>query len=553
MKICPGCGQLLADSDTMCPNCGGVVRGPVQPAAHTAHPEAPAPRAGRFISIGAVLVALVLVLAGAALALSGLGSAPHKDFLKLQQELLESGYLERLEAALDTLGSGAFSSDLTLTAQVDEASFNRWLEGSSLTIKTELTRNSLLLNGEAALMGSPVLSGALSYDRGVVSFCLPQADESCYTADLSQVLTRLSGQPVDLSRLSIPEVSGRQWRELAEAYLGILAGAVTKDNVELSKGQTLRFNQLTGSYKGNVYTFTPTAEDIEGVLRALAAHLREDEQLRTLILQLVDPDALAAAFGPEVFGGEDFAQALDRAIRDLADSLEREALAGSRAIARGGLTWTLAVEDQQVRMIRVEADGSALVYERSGSEREGLSEVVYTDDSGYLETLLRQSYTRQGDTQTGSATLRLDSAWLYLPGVSYYYDSPVVTVDYTADTGKKSSLGVAYGSYGFTFQNMDLQLQLEVKESAQGGVDHTLTYRDRGEELFGGMFHTLELTVNATQGGSARMPSGPQVDIGGYSMEELSALLERLGGGLEQELMRTLAPQIFYGTMPYGG
>lgn len=544
MKICPNCGQVLPDNALSCPNCSGALPAGAGAADSTPNPAGARRRPGPAVILTAVLL-LIAVAAAAVLLLPRLLTSPDKDFVRYQQAFLADRYLDRLETALDTLGTGQFSSDLTLTASVDNTQINRFLEGSSLGLRIDLDQNRLLLNGEAVLLGSPVFSGALTYDKGLAGFSLPQVDGSYYVADLSAILTSLSEQPVDLSALSLPKISGSQWHALLQSYVDVVSTAVTRDNVTLEKKQPIRFNQLSGSCQGSVYTFTPSAEDIEATLVKIAEHLRQDEELRALIVELVNPDALRAAFGPNVFQGRDLEASLDDALTELADNLEEQATYLSRKAARSGFTWTLALEGKQVRMIRIEANGCALVYEGFGSESQGLEEALYYDDGGSIEPILRQSCTRSGSTRTGSSTLHLDEAYLDLFGAYYYYDSPVITVDYQLDESKKSPLGVAYGTYDIVLQNVDLRLNLEVGAGAQGGSDHTFTYLDQSGELFGGAFRQLTLNINASEKSTAQPPSGQQVDITNYSEEELSALFSRLGTALQEDLLSNLMPLLF--------
>ena len=96
-------------------------------------------------------------------------------------------------------------------------------------------------------MGSPILTGALSYDKGTLGFYLPEIEDTYYTMNLSQTVEALTGQEVDLSVLALPEISGKEWRSLLESYLDIVYTVVNEKNVTVENGVSFSLPQL-GSY-----------------------------------------------------------------------------------------------------------------------------------------------------------------------------------------------------------------------------------------------------------------------------------------------------------------
>lgn len=489
------------------------------------------------------VLAAVLLAGAAAVLLPWRPVHPHTDFLLLQQRFFAERLLNRAEAALDVLGTGRFSGALHLTAQVDSERLDRLLEQSSLSLAVEVDRDRLLLRGEGVLRGSPVLDGALRYDRGAVEFSFPQADGNRYTADLSRLLTSLLGRPVDLSRLSLPDLSGSRWRALLQSYGAAASCAVTRDNVTLERGCQVPFRVLGGSFTGRVYTFTPAAADVEAALSSLAERLERDEELRALLLQLADP--VEAASGGALFGDAAAEDGLDGLLVRLARRLEERAPSLGRQAEERGAAWTLGVEDGQVRLIRLEAGGSALVYERSGSEAEGGEEALYLDWGGSIDPLLRQSWDALAGTRRGSVSFRLPRACLERLGVP---GSPQVTVDYQVDGRETSPLGLPYGSYDCTLENLELRFRLEVEDSPQGGSRHVLTCLDPSGVLFGHKFHQLTVTLHAARGSTIQPPSGVPVEITGCSEAELHALLDRLAASLRGQVRFSLVS----GLLPWG-
>lgn len=197
-----------------------------------------------------------------------------------------------METELDTYGSGSLSTDITLSASVDSAEINQYLSDSSVVLRLDVDQGNLLANGDLILMGSPVLSGSITYDNGRLGFCLPELDDNYYVMDLSKMLASMGVESVNLDNIKLPEFSGKEWRALAEAYLDVAYTMVTKDNVKVAQRQSYTLPELGGSYTGTIYTFTPTAADIQAMLVKLADHLEKDKDLRSLILKVVDPETL---------------------------------------------------------------------------------------------------------------------------------------------------------------------------------------------------------------------------------------------------------------------
>ena len=525
-SFCPNCGEAIYGSTVFCPNCGAKIDSPAPSKSSPGKSKKP------FIGLAVGVAAIVVLGFIGVKALSGLFSSPEKEFVQLQQELFVDQVMDELEIALDTYGSGQFSTDLTFSASVDTPEINRFLEDSSIGLKLDLNRDSLLAEGQLVLMGSPVLNAAATYDKGQFGFSLPEVDGNYYVMDLSSMIYDLTGREVDLSQLSLPEISGEQWRSLIQSYLDTVYTVVTKDNVEVQKNESVRLEELDRRFDGTVYTFTPSGEDVEAMFLNMAENLRKDETLRTLILDIVSPEALEAAFGEEVFGGYDLEEQLDEAILSLADTLEEEASYIGDSVERSDFTWTLVTEKKEVRMIRIEADNQAVVYERDGSESGGIDEVVYVESSGYSQVLLEHEYSRKGSLTEGSLILTIP------------YSGSVI-LDYERDEEHRSALGAYYGTYDLSMPDEGLSLSMEVREGDEGGVDHILSINNCQDLYYSAPFDYLELTINATDKSSAQKPSGKTVDITDYSSSEMEELFSEIGSMLQQDLIDNLEPLMY--------
>lgn len=526
--FCVNCGEQLKPGSKFCINCGTPVsQAPVTQEPETsAAPPRPSKKKGLAIA-GAIAVAAVVV---GIIVVPRLFSTPSQQFVSYQQDLFADRALGVLEEGVDTLGSGQFSSDLTITATTDNSDINQYLDDSSVSLKVDLNRDTLLANGELTLMGSPILTGLLSYEKGTLGFYLPEVQDTYYTMDLSQTVETLTGQAVDLSVLTLPEISGKEWRSLLQSYLDVVYTVVNDENVTVEKDVSFYLPQLGDSAVGTCYTFRPRAEDVEAMLLKLAQTLREDETLRDLILKLVNPDMLTSAFGQDIFGGYDLEDQLDEALLSLADELERNAADAGREVEEEGFAWELYMEGNQVRMIRLSTaySDTALVYESQGAESDRRQEAFYVESYGENQFLLTHSYTKNGSRSDGVVDV-----------IQPYSGS--IHLSYDMDTEKKSPLGIPQGSYQLYSDMLPVSFSLEVSEAQDGSVDHTFQLQAE-PYVFDGAFSFLELNINTTEQSTAKAPAMPPYDISNFTYEEYRDLFWELGSSVEEDLIRNLEP-----------
>lgn len=531
--FCPNCGERVPAGSTFCPNChmilqprqsGGNVR--VQSGAKKS-------KAPLFIAAGAV-AAVALIVAAVLLIPRLFGSrTPQNTFVAAQEELFVTPLLDAMETEMDTYGSGKLSTDITLSASVNSSEINRYLTDSSVVLKLDADQANLLASGDLILMGSPVLSGTLTYEGGKLGFYLPELDDRYYVLDLSSLLSSAGIYNVDLSNIKMPEISGKEWRALAEAYLDVVYSMVTKENLTVEQRQSYSLPELGGSCTGMVYTFEPTAADLQAMLEKLADRLEKDKDLRSLILKLVNPETLLLSMSGNAYGygynsNYDYEAELDEALREMASELREQARYIGQSTQDVGLTWTLCMEGKEVRMVRLaNSYGSAMVFERSGTEAKGCTQLFYEESYGENNVLLKNTYTKKGDVYDGTLTINDD----------YSYDS--VTVSYNMNTGKRSVLGIPYGSYSLYAPYEDVSLSMEVSEGKSGSTDHVISIQG-DNYTFGGTFTRLELTVNTTKRSSAKKPAERPTDITYYSESELSDLMYELSSRMEDALYEAM-------------
>lgn len=569
MNQCPNCGQAVAEGIKFCPNCGaaqpsapprtvpGQASGPIlngQPAsAQAAPPEKKGHRTGLIAAIAAVAVALV---AAGALLVPRLFRSPAKEFVAYQQEAVAAPLLAFLESKVDLGGAQAkpVSTDMTLTMDTDYDEINPYLENTSLAFKVDSDKDSFLLSGEINLMGSPVLSGAATYEKGKFGFCLPELDENYYVMDVDALLSRLTGEEVDLGEAKAPEISGKEWAALIRTYLDIANSVITKENVTLEKRQEFTLTEVGGFCTGDVYTYRPTAADVETVLKKLASHLEEDQELRSLTLKLVDEQTLMAALD----SGYD---SLDEALADAVDYLRTNAARAGKAVEDSGFTWTLYVEDKTVRMVRWETKDGAAVWEATEDGVSG-AQALYAAAQGETVTVFRHDYRKSGEDRQGEMVMGAEDSWMTVRyqnkggsrqgSIVLDNEGQAITADYLWQTEKprasltmtaggetvaldcrwddktRSALGVPYGSYTLRVDSYSetADITLEVAAAASGGTDHILTV---SSPQIGAEMSRISFNLHSTdQKSTAVKPAAAPTDITGYDQEELEALFNDL-------------------------
>lgn len=516
-------------------------------------PEKKGPRAGVIVAIAAAVAALV---AAGILLVPRLLRSPEKEFVAYQQEAVAAPVLAFLESKVDFGGAKVqpVSTDMTLTVDTGGDELSPYLENTSLALKVDAGKDSFLLSGELNLMGSPVLSAAATYEKGQFGFCLPELDENYYVMDAGELLSRLTGEEVDLGEAKLPEVSGKEWAALIRAYLDIANSAITKENVTLEKGQEFPLTEVGGFCTGDVYTCRPTAADVETVLNKLAGHLEGDQDLRSLLLKLVDEQTLMAALD----GGYD---SLDEALVDAVGYLRTNAARAGKAVEDSGFTWTLYVADKAVRMVRWETKEGAVVWESTEDGASGAQALYLTaQDDGM--TLFRHDYRKSGEDRQGEAVLAADDSQMTVRyqnqggirqgsivldnggqavSVDYLWEKEnprasltmaargeSVTLDCRWDGKTRSALGIPYGSYtlGVDTYGETAGMTLEVAAAASGGTDHVLTVSSPqlGAEMSRVCFNLHSTDEKST----AVRPAAAPTDITGYSQEELEALFNDL-------------------------
>lgn len=528
--FCPNCGQQIFDNAVFCPNCGAATNIAADPTVTAAAP-APAKKApnSRVIGMAAAGVAALAVIVLVFSLVRGAFSSPADRFVAYQRDLLVDQVLDQLTTYADEYnGYLNFSTDMTITADTSDKMLHTILDDSAIALKMDLSKNSLLANGELILMGSPVLGGTLSYDKGTLGVYLPELDSHYYTADLGSLVKQMGGDDdvADaLAKLEIPELSTATLTKLGKCYIDVVLGAVNKDNVTVADDKKIRLSQLHKNLDGTSYIFQPTAEDVEEMLLKLADTIEEDKDLRAFVTSFIGNNAqlLQAA-------GMDMDDLMDEALLDAADYLRDNASYVGRMLERSDFSWTLGVSDKKVCLQRIEMnDGeNVIAYESI----EGNS-IFYVSSYGSIDSQVELEHTKKDGKYSGTMT------------ISDGYSDMMELRFKNVDKGTKSALGCFYGEY--TITSYGTELRMTVAKADGGGTDHEISIDDLGY-FMGTYLDDLDINIHTTDKKStASTPKASVVDVSAYTEMEFYELfsdleysMSNLADDLSAELYRSL-------------
>lgn len=559
--FCRVCGTQIPASAKNCPNCGAAVSTPA-PAAAPAPKTAPAPRAKTAPSSGKnpmpILIALAAAVVIAVIVLvvvlvSRPRSTPASEFVSYNKSVA-SDILSVFSNTTHNATKPELHTDLTISASADTPAISSILNSATFTSKVDISGDRALINAQASLLGSTVLNATVTYENGKLGLYLPELDGGYYTLDIGQLLRddanemgyytsdRANIASVQLLLDTVRQRSG-DLPGMVQPYLDALMGIVNDQNVTCEQNVPVTLQRVQQQPVCTVYTFKPREEDISNLVVALANQLERDGSLRSLLKDIFAgfleyfPDYFAGSpyeSDPGSYIDEQFSQAAS-ALRESAPNIAQQ------FCAQEELTWTLAVENGQIRYLCIDLfdrytnTNDSLVYESAFADGQ-TGESLYLFNGGIVP-LYERMHTQ---TDSGvSGMIRLYDNIGNIGSLGYYYSSDYLAVSYDIQSGKTSPLGIPYGDYTVSYSDGYGQISLSVHDGANGGVDHVLIL----DELFGGSYNMpdhLELTVNATSGTSAAWPNVAPVDVTNYSDEEMSALFGSIVDSMQGDVLGNL-------------
>ena len=558
MRNCPNCGNAVQDGCLFCTHCGEKLEehpvgegmpvqeavggeAPVQNSANEVHvassgaasQETKEKKGGKpyfLIGVAAVFIAVlvgVFVLGKTVLSM-GLFLSPKQKFLKYQADYFNEKLndLDKLEIFPLTKKNITFTISGEVRGNKEVA---KYLEDSSIVMKTKTNpekgsyQASLLFN----LMGEDVLDAYGEYGDGKLGLAFPSLEKKFYQGELQSILSNSSDEEIELPNFNKKKENRKLAEKLFKKYGSLLSEFFTEENFTVEKGsfKTLVYGVSTNEekeFKGTVYTFQPSAEDLEGILEKFADKLEKDEDCAKFLIQSGLGIMISENIGYDEFIDEsrlaDFADWLRENAEELAEELEEK-----------HIKWVLTMEGNQVQRIQVGADR-----EDNGEIDEGEDE-VFLDCISILYEKQREEYFLL--KPNGSPILQFhnvykDKGSTFEGRFSFYSSgiptSPYILIEYSVEKGKKDKiLSLPYGEYDFSdaLGYDGPRGKMTVKAGKKNSTDYEIKISGLEEDDLPGI-KTLSIHVNAKEGADLSRPKGKTVDISDYTLYEVKELGE---------------------------
>ena len=552
MRNCPNCGNAVQDGCLFCTHCGEkleehpVAEGmPVQEAVGGEAPvqnsvnaaqgatagatsqEMKEKKGGKpyfLIGVAAVFIAVlvgVLVLGKTVLSM-GLFLSPKQKFLKYQADYFNEKLndLDKLEIFPLTKKNITFTISGEVRGNKEVA---KYLEDSSIVMKTKTNpekgsyQASLLFN----LMGEDVLDAYGEYADGKIGLAFPSLEKKFYQGELQSILSNSSDEEIELPNFNKKKENRKLAEKLFKKYGSLISEYFTEENFTVEKGS---FNIEEKEIKETVYTFQPSAEDLQNFLEKFADELEKDEDCAKFLIQSgIGSAILSHIYSENVFFTEsnlsDYVDWIRENVEELAEELEEK-----------HIKWVLTMEGKEVREIQVgsdveddgEIDGEedetfldciSIRYEKNSKE------YFYVNPYRSMPILeFSNVYTDKGKTLDGYFYFRSSA----LP-ISQLSDGII----YSVEKGKKDKiLSLPYGEYDFSSAlSYGLRGKMTVTAGKKNSTDYEIKISGLDTDDLSGI-KSFSIHVNAKEGADLSRPKGKTVDISDYTLYEVNELGE---------------------------
>lgn len=486
--FCYNCGERLEEGSVFCPNCRTNLKEDIQKN-NTEIKEVSSGIKNYFKfsqakKIGILFVAVV-VLSVVCLANTVLKS-PDKKFIEYQKDLLLESGIKNVVAITEKYNNLTnLSTDITLTGKSTDNYIDNYLRDSSITLKTDLDKDNILLNANLNLKGSNVLNGTITYDDGALGFYVPEVEDKYYSINTKN-LPIFDG----LEGFEIPEIDNDTLSKLAKNYFEILLTVINKDNVSVSKNQSIYLNYLGETVEGDMYIFEPSEADIENVLLKFADEIEKDEYLRNFIKDFLGSNKEWI----NQYLDNNVEELIDDELKSFCDYIRRHSDTIAENIIDNGFIWKLGVYNGKVCLNSIELESEGLVLSYEGKDNKYVGCVSSYDN---ILVYITFNYEKTGKLYDGTASIQ--------------YDNYSVSVEFkNVDKSKKSVLGTYYGDY--TFNILNNTFDLEVSKAENNGTDHTIDIKN--SNILGEYIDYLSINLNTTDKKSTAVkPNMDKYDI----------------------------------------
>ena len=555
MRNCPNCGNAVQDGCLFCTHCGEKLEehpvgegtpvqeavggeAPVQNSVNPVHvasggaasQETKEKKGGKpyfLIGVAAVFIAVLVgvLLLGKTVLSMGLFLSPKQKFLKYQADYFNEKLndLDKLEIFPLTKKNITFTISGEVRGNKEVA---KYLEDSSIVMKTKTNpekgsyQASLLFN----LMGEDVLDAYGEYEDGKIGFAFPSLEKKFYQGELQSILSNSSDTEVELPNFNKKKENRKLAEKLFKKYGSLISEYFTEENFTVEKGSFIM--PIYGEdfeeeeFKGTIYRFKPSAEDLEGILEKIADKLEKDEDCAKFLIQ----SGLGIMISDSIYYNEFIDESR---LADFADWLRENAEELAEELEEKHIMWVLTMEGKEVRKIQIGTD----IEDDDEFKWEDGDRIFFNCISGRHEKIradlfgfspredakafyIKNVYTDKGKTLDGN----------------FYFHFPVIPfrhIEYSVEKGKKDKiLSLPYGEYDFSDALGDgLRGKMTVTAGKKNSTDYEIKISGLEEDYLPGI-KTLSIHVNAKEGADLSRPKGKTVDISDYTWDEVNELGE---------------------------
>ena len=464
------------------------------------------------------------------------------DRRKVRSLLVMLGVVLTLVFAVRMFSVNAFAQEddltLSITGNVEGGGLGaagQMIESGSINIRFGSGEDGYRFNASLDLGDTSLISLLAAFTEEGISFQIPQADENVYQMSLEKVgeyvqelmvqLQQMIGEnsPISNPEQLIPSISGELIQEALQPVLEVLSAHIP-EAVAVESGEDVILEGLSETVSGcEVYTYHPTAEQLEAIVNDLAAAMESNDALDQLVKEIADYirglDGVlttTSAISGETMDAQESADALEEGYAQLAAALKENAAAFAQAVEES---------DGEVR-IAVAPDGSPCLVEVTFEveEQQGRAalELLPAEDLAFYlglraddqEMALRGRVAEDDDKISGNFDLTVPEMGTPL------------TLTFEVYPAELSRLLLPYGFMQLDLMDMTVRFDVEPSESV--GADVLLitcsgleSFDENGSE---DPVRGFTLRVEASGEDTAAAPEGPVVDISDYSSEELGQL-----------------------------
>ena len=571
MRNCPNCGNAVQDGCLFCTHCGEKLEerpvgegmpvqeamggeAPVQNSVNAAQAasggaasqETKEKKGGKpyfLIGVAAVFIAVLagIFVLGKTVLSMGLFLSPKQKFLKYQADYFHEKLndLDKLEIFPLTKKNITFTISGEVRGNQEVA---KYLEDSSIVMKTKTNpekgsyQASLLFN----LMGEDVLDAYGEYADGKLGFAFPSLEKKFYQGELQSILSNSYDEEIELPNFNKKKENRKLAEKSFKKYGSLLAEFFTEENFTVEKRSFTMpiYDVDTDKYeekefRGTVYTFQPSAEDMENFLEKFADKLEKDEDCAKFLIQSGIGSVILSYVYNVYYEDEFFTESN---LSDYVDWLRENAEEIAEELEEKHIKWVLTMEGNQVRRIQV------------GSDVEDDGEIDGGEDEAFLDCVsirYEKTSTEYFNVNPYRVMPILQFSNVYtdkgktLDGYFYFRSSVLLIsqlsdgIAYSVEKGKKDKiLSLPYGEYDFSDALGDgLRGKMTVKAGKKNSTDYEIKISGLEEDYLSGI-KSINIHVNAKEGADLSRPKGKTVDISDYTLYEV----KELGEAFSEEL-----------------